>query len=105
MASPKCSLLNHLERSPNGRLTRSAKSSKELREWLEEHYREGLTETQAIRLAIETLLEVVESEKSIELCIIRADNLSRFVPTEDIQVVVGQINKEKEEAEAAKKMI
>jgi hypothetical protein len=51
------------------------------------------------------LLEVVESEKSIELCIIRADNLSRFVPTEDIQVVVGQINKEKEEAEAAKKMI
>ena len=56
-------------------------------------------------MAIETLLEVVESEKSIELFIIRPDNLSHFVPTEDIQVVVAQINKEKEEAEAAKKII
>ena len=81
------------------------KKSKELREWLEEHYKEGLNEAQTIRMAIETLLEVVESEKSIELCIIRPDNLSRFVPTEDIQVVVAQINKEKEEAEAAKKII
>ena len=64
-----------------------------------------MTEAQTIRMAIETLLEVVESEKSIELFIIRPDNLSHFVPTEDIQVVVAQINKEKEEAEAAKKII
>lgn len=81
------------------------KKTKELREFLEEHYKEGLNETQAIRLGVETLLEVVESEKSIELCIIRSDNIVRFVPTEDIQVVVNQINKEKEEAEAAKKKI
>ena len=47
----------------------------------------------------------MESEKSIELCIIRPDNIGRFVPTEDIQAVVNQINKEKEEAEAAKKKI
>jgi 20S proteasome subunit alpha 4 len=81
------------------------KKSKELREFLEEHYHDGLNEAQAMRLGIETLLEVVESEKSIELCIIRPDNLSRFVPIEDIQSVVNQINKEKEEAEAAKKKI
>lgn len=56
-------------------------------------------------MGVETLLEVVESEKSIELCIIRSDNISTIVPTEDIQVIVNQINKEKEDAEAAKKMI
>jgi 20S proteasome subunit alpha 4 len=60
------------------------KKSKELREFLEEKFGEGLNEAQAIRLGIETLLEVVESEKSIELCVIRGDNVSRFVPSDDI---------------------
>ena len=81
------------------------KKSKELKEFLEEHYKEGLTESQAIRLGVETLLEVVESEKSIELCVVSRENLQKFVPTEDIQAVVTEINKEKEEAEAAKKKI
>ena len=51
---------------------------------MEEHFKEGLTELAAVRLGIETLLEVVESEKSIELVIIRPDNISRIVPTEEI---------------------
>ena len=33
-----------------------------------------------MRLAIETLLEVVESEKNIELCIIKAGNVTEMVP-------------------------
>jgi 20S proteasome subunit alpha 4 len=81
------------------------KKTKELREFLEEHYKEGLTEAQAIRLGVETLLEVVESEKSIEICLVRPDQLNTFVPTEDIQAIVTQVNKEKDEAEAAKKKI
>jgi 20S proteasome subunit alpha 4 len=60
------------------------KKSKELREYLEEHFREGLNDQQAIRLGVETLLEVVESEKSIDLFVIRPDNLGSVVPMEDI---------------------
>ena len=36
---------------------------------------------------------------------IKSDNLNRNVPSEEIQVIVAQINKEREEAEAAKKKI
>ena len=81
------------------------KKSKELREFLEEHFKEGLTEQQAIRLGVETLLEVVESEKSIELVVVSRDMLQKVVPSDQIQAVVAEINKEKEEAEAAKKKI
>ena len=33
-----------------------------------------------LRLAVETLLEVVESEKSVEICIVKAGNVSEMVP-------------------------
>jgi len=79
------------------------KKSKELLEFLEKKYSTGLTQSESIRLAIETLLEVVESEKSIELVVIKAGNVTENVSEADIASIVAVINAEKEEAEAAKK--
>ena len=55
------------------------KKSKELREFLESKYEPAMTQQASMRLAIETLLEVVESEKNIELCIVKAGNVSEMV--------------------------
>ena len=79
------------------------KKTKELREFLEEHYTEGLDQAGATRLAIKTLLEVCESEKNIELMMISTNNVTETVPETDVAEVVKALNKEKEEAEAAKK--
>ena len=79
------------------------KKSKELREFLEEKYVEGLDVDATTRLAIETLLEVVESEKNIELLLIKPNNVTNNVDDASIAAIVAAINKEKEEAEAAKK--
>ena len=54
-----------------------------------------------MRLAIETLLEVVESEKNIELCLVKAGNISEMVSQARIQAVVNEINAEKEAQEDA----
>ena len=56
-----------------------------------------------MRLAIETLLEVVESEKNIELCIIKAGNVTEMVPESRIQTVVNEINAEREAQEESKR--
>ena len=79
------------------------KKSKELREFLENKYEVEMGQAQTVRLAVETLLEVVESEKSIEICMLKAGNTVEMLPTDTIQTIVQEINKEKEEAEAAKK--
>ena len=54
-------------------------------------------------MATKTLLEVCESEKNIELMMIKTNNVSETVPEADIATVVKAIIKEREEAEAAKK--
>ena len=56
------------------------KKSKELREFLENKHEEGMNQQATLRLAVETLLEVVESEKSVEICIVKAGNVSEMVP-------------------------
>jgi len=45
-----------------------------LREFLEKKWEEGMSDESATRLAIETLLEVVENSENIEICILRAGN-------------------------------
>ena len=78
------------------------RNSKNLREFLEKNYEEGLSEEKAVRLGVETLLEVVESSKNIEICVMRSDNSSNMLSDEVIDGVVKQIEREKEEAEQAK---
>jgi len=75
------------------------KKSKELREYLEKKYADGLNQQATVRLAIETLLEVVESAKNIELCIVKAGNVSEMVPEARIETLVAEINAEREAAE------
>jgi hypothetical protein len=47
-------------------------------------------------------MEVVESSKNIEICIMHADNKSEMLEEDAVDVYVKQIEKEREEAEAAK---
>lgn len=79
------------------------KKSKELREFLEGKYADGLNQQGTMRLAIETLLEVVESEKNIELCIVKPGNVSEMVSEARIQAVVAEIVAEKEAREEEKR--
>ena len=68
------------------------KKSKELREFLEEKYADGIDQEASIRLAVETLLEVVESSKNIELHVINPNNISELVEESAIEAVVANIN-------------
>ena len=79
------------------------KKSKELREFLEEKYTDGLDQAATTRLAVETLMEVVESEKNIELLMIKTNNVTEFVAESEIATVVKAITAEKEEEQAKKK--
>ena len=56
-----------------------------------------------MRLAIETLLEVVESEKNIEICLVKAGNISEMVSEARIQAVVAEIQAEKDAKEEEKR--
>ena len=64
------------------------RNSKNLREFLEKNYKEGLTEKEAIRLAVETLLEVVESSKNIEISVTYPDNASHMIDDSTIDEYV-----------------
>ena len=78
------------------------KKSKEVREWLEENYEDGLSEEQTVTTAVKALLEVVESERSMEVCIVRAKDAETL--TEDqVAKIVNTLKAEKEAAEAARK--
>jgi len=56
-----------------------------------------------LRLAVETLLEVVESEKNIEICMVKAGNVSEMISDARIMAVVNEINAEREAREEEKR--
>ena len=68
------------------------KKSKELKELLEEKYTEGLDQDATLRLTVQTLMEVVESEKNIEVNVMRGNNVSETIDTETIGKIVAAIN-------------
>lgn len=55
-----------------------------------------------IKLGIETLLEVVENAKNIEICIVH-ENRIEMMDEDKLAEICAKIIKEKEEAEEAKK--
>jgi len=57
----------------------------------------------SIRLAIETLLEVVENSKNIEICIVHPNRRIENLDEDKLAQISEQINKEKAAAEEAKK--
>ena len=72
------------------------RNSKELNTYLENNYEADIDEDKTIRLAIETLLESVESEKHIEIAIMRADLKTEKLSSEVIEKIVADIKKDKE---------
>lgn len=79
------------------------RSSKNLREYLEKGYKEDMSYHQSVKLAVEALLEVVESSKNIEICVMTADRKVKTLEDAEIDTFVKEIEKEREEDEASKK--
>jgi 20S proteasome subunit alpha 4 len=79
------------------------RSSKTVREFLERNYKEDMDREATIRLAIKSLLEVVQTgAKNIEIAIMAPGKTIEMLPVEDIETYVKTIEQEKQE-EAAKK--
>nr|KAF6423458.1 proteasome 20S subunit alpha 8 [Rousettus aegyptiacus] len=81
------------------------RSAKTVREFLEKNYTEDAiaNDSEAIKLAIRALLEVVQSGgKNIELAIIRRNQPLKMFSAKEIELQVSAIEKEKEEAEKKK---
>lgn len=78
------------------------RNSKNLREYLEKGYTEGMNNNQTIKLAVETLLEVVESSKNIEICIMTGPKKFEMLDDAVIDKFVKEIEKQREEENAAK---
>ncbi|KAI8328733.1 proteasome subunit alpha type-7 [Chlamydoabsidia padenii] len=79
------------------------RSSKTVREFLEKNYDDSMNEKDTIKLAVKSLLEVVQTgAKNIEIAVMTADNVIKTLELADVEAVVAEIEKEKEE-EAEKK--
>ena len=61
------------------------------------HYEDDLTEEQTTSLAIETLLESVESEKHIEICVLRKGEAMEKLTAEKVEQKVEEIKAKKED--------
>jgi len=90
------------------------RNSKSLREFLEKQYAQlvtdnkeasgdetdegGLKESQCVRLAIQALLEVVDSgAKTMEICVVRRGGAKHMMPETDIDTIVQAIEEEQQE--------
>lgn len=77
------------------------RNAKSLREFLEKQYQdlkeEDLTEQKCVRMAVQALLEVVDSgAKTMEICVIREGGTKEMLKEESLQVVVEEIEAEQQ---------
>lgn len=77
------------------------RNAKSLREFLEKQYQDltedDLTEQKCVRLAVQALLEVVDSgAKTMEVCVIRGGGIKDMLKEESVQVVVDEIEAEQQ---------
>lgn len=80
------------------------RSSKTVRELLEKNYKDGMTEAETVHLAVQSLLEVVQTgAKNIELAVLRPGAEVEVFEEEQVAAVVEQIEAERVE-EADKNM-
>lgn len=73
------------------------RNSKTLREYLEKNHKDTLNTNESIKLAVETLMEVVESSKNIEICVVTSAKKSEMLSDEVIDRFVKEIEKERED--------
>ncbi|KAI9311037.1 proteasome subunit alpha type-7 [Dichotomocladium elegans] len=79
------------------------RSSKTVREFLEKNYAEDMDEKATVKLAVKSLLEVVQTgAKNIEISVMLGDGSVKSLEMTEVEAVVAEIEKEKEE-EAEKK--
>ena len=72
------------------------KKSKEVQELLEKKYKDNLNLEGGIKVVIEALLEVVDSaSKGIEICYMWSDRILKFIPEEEINRLIGILQKDK----------
>jgi len=73
------------------------RSSKTVREFLEKNYTENLNTRETIKLAVKSLLEVVQSgAKNIEVAVMEKGTGIRILEASEVEVFVNEIEKEKE---------
>jgi len=83
--------------------TSIGRSSKTIKEFLEKNYVENMSKEDTIKLTIKSLLEVVQTgAKNIEIAVMTKDSVTKFMDNKEIEDIVAEIEKEKED-EAAKK--
>ena len=70
---------------------------------MEKKYTEGLNNDQAVRLAVQTLLEVVEGSEHLDVCLMHSNGKIEMVEDEKVTAIHTELKAEKEAAEAAKK--
>jgi 20S proteasome subunit alpha 4 len=77
------------------------RNAKSLREFLEKQYSANMTEQQCLRLAVQSLMEVVDSgAKTMELCIVRRGGKKEMLTESMIEAVVKEIESEHQEGQA-----
>lgn len=77
------------------------RNDKSLREFLEKQYSADLSEEKAVRLAIQVLLEVVDSgAKSIELVVVREGGEKKILEESEMERIVSEIEAEQQESTA-----
>ncbi|EMR10247.1 hypothetical protein PNEG_01516 [Pneumocystis murina B123] len=80
------------------------KSSKTVREFLEKNYKENMDRNEAIKLAIKSLLEVIQTgSKNIEIAVMSYGKKIEFLTCDDIDAVIKEISAEKEQESNRKK--
>jgi len=74
-----------------------------LREFMEKNYKEDLNKDATVRLAVETLLEVVEGSEHLDVCLMHDNGKIDMVDEDKLAAIYTELKEEKEAAEAAKK--
>jgi 20S proteasome subunit alpha 4 len=72
------------------------RNAKTLQEFLEKGYKEAMTHEEGLKLVVQALLEVVESNKYIEIAFIKHDSPLTFIPQQDIAQIITEIEQQKE---------
>lgn len=76
------------------------RNAKSLREFLEKQYEANMSEKQCLRLAIQSLLEVVDSgAKTMEICVVRTGGKKEMLAEAAIDAVVKEIEAEQQEGQ------
>ncbi|KAL0485773.1 proteasome subunit alpha-7 [Acrasis kona] len=80
------------------------RNSKTVREFLEKHFVDDMNERDSVKLAVKSLLEVVESgSKNVEIALVKLKEPLRYLTDAEVEEYVSEIEKEKKEEEEAQK--